>query len=120
MPWWDILLGRKVQRLVKGPAKLLKIVTMTGRYGPSLAKLLIGQLVVVQSVRSAFEKSFVQGGGGPALQLTGTINTVAASTTITGTNTLFTTELHVGAEIAIAGQYFTVTAIASNTSMTVL
>jgi len=61
----------------------------------------------------------IQAAGGPATQLTGTINTVAASSTITGTNTLFTTELHVGAEIAIAGQYFTVTAIASNTSMTV-
>lgn len=61
----------------------------------------------------------IQGAGGPPQQLTGTINTVAASTTITGTNTLFTTELHIGAEIAIAGQYFTVTAIASNTSMTV-
>lgn len=61
----------------------------------------------------------IQGGGGPAQALTGSINTVSASTTVTGTNTLFTTELHVGAEIAIAGQYFTVTAIASNTSMTV-
>ena len=61
----------------------------------------------------------IQGAGGPAIALTGSINTVAASATITGTNTLFTTELHVGAEIAIAGQYFTVTAIASNTSMTV-
>ena len=61
----------------------------------------------------------IQGAGGPSAQMTGTINTVAASTTVTGTSTLFTTELHVGAEIAIAGQYFTVTAIASNTSMTV-
>jgi len=68
-------------------------------------------------VQSNFVK--ISGAGGPAVQLTGTINTVAASTTVTGTNTLFTTELHVGAEIAIAGQYFTVTAIASNTSMTV-
>ena len=61
----------------------------------------------------------IQGAGGPARVLTGQINTVAASATVTGTNTLFTTELHVGAEIAIAGQYLTVTAIASDTSMTV-
>ena len=61
----------------------------------------------------------IQGAGGPARALTGQINTVAASTTVTGVNTLFTTELHVGAEIAIGGQYLTVTAIASDTSMTV-
>jgi len=61
----------------------------------------------------------IQGAGGPARALTGQINTVSASTTVTGVNTLFTTELHVGAEIAIAGQYLTVTAIASDTSMTV-
>lgn len=61
----------------------------------------------------------IQGAGGPARALTGQINSVAASATVTGINTLFTTELHVGAEIAIAGQYLTVTAIASDTSMTV-
>ena len=61
----------------------------------------------------------IQGAGGPARALTGQINTVSASTTVTGVNTLFTTELHVGAEIAIGGQYLTVTAIASDTSMTV-
>lgn len=61
----------------------------------------------------------IQGAGGPARALTGQINTVSASTTVTGVNTLFTLELHVGAEIAIAGQYLTVTAIASDTSMTV-
>ena len=61
----------------------------------------------------------IQGAGGPARALTGQINSVSAATTVTGVNTLFTTELHVGAEIAIAGQYLTVTAIASDTSMTV-
>jgi hypothetical protein len=61
----------------------------------------------------------IQGAGGPARALTGQINSVAASATVTGVNTLFTTELHVGAEIAIAGQYLTVTAIASDVSMTV-
>jgi hypothetical protein len=61
----------------------------------------------------------IQGAGGPARSLTGQINTISASATITGTNTLFTTELHVGAEVAIGGQYLTVLAIASDTSMTV-
>jgi len=61
----------------------------------------------------------IHGAGGPPVATTGHINTVSASTTITGTGTLFTTELHVGAEISIAGQYFVVTAIASDTSMTV-
>ena len=59
----------------------------------------------------------IQGAGGPAQALTG--QATAATSTVTGTNTLFTTELHVGAEICIAGQYLTVTAIASNTSLTV-
>jgi len=61
----------------------------------------------------------VQGGGGLPLPLNGYINTVAGSSTITGTSTNFTTQLHVGAEIVIAGQYLTVTAIASDTSLTV-
>jgi hypothetical protein len=60
----------------------------------------------------------IAGGGGPAQQLTGTV-TASASTTLTGTNTLFTTELHVGAEICVAGQYLTVLTITSNTSCTV-
>jgi hypothetical protein len=61
----------------------------------------------------------VQAGGGPSTVLTGQANTIAASSTVTGTNTLFTTQLHVGAEIMIAGQYMYVTAIASDTSLTV-
>jgi hypothetical protein len=59
----------------------------------------------------------IQGAGGPPVALTG--QCTAATNTVTGVNTLFTTELHVGAEIAIAGQYLTVTAIASNTALTV-
>lgn len=59
----------------------------------------------------------VVAGGGPSQLITGTAT--AGTNTVTGVNTLFTTELHVGAEIMIAGQYLTVTAIASNTSLTV-
>lgn len=61
----------------------------------------------------------IAGGGGPSRAITGQANTISASTTVTGTGTLFTVELHIGAEIAIAGQYLYVTAIASDTSMTV-
>lgn len=60
----------------------------------------------------------IQGAGGPAVPLTG--QATAGTNTVTGVNTLFTTELHVGAEICIAGQYLTVSAIASNTSLTVV
>ena len=59
----------------------------------------------------------VVAGGGPSQILTGTAT--AGTNTVTGVNTLFTTELHVGAEIMCAGQYLTVTAIASNTVLTV-
>jgi hypothetical protein len=59
----------------------------------------------------------VQGGGGPPLAITG--QATVATSTVTGVGTAFTTQLHVGAEIIIAGQYFTVTAIASDTSLTI-
>lgn len=59
----------------------------------------------------------VSGAGGPPILISGTAT--AATNTVTGTGTSFTTQLHVGAEIIIAGQYLTVTAIASDTSLTV-
>ena len=69
----------------------------------------------------------VQGAGGPAVAITGYAGqssaspayAIAAGTTLTGTNTLFTQQLHVGAEIVVGQQYLTVTAIASDTSLTV-
>lgn len=48
--------------------------------------------------------------------LTGTAS--SSSTTVTGTSTLFTTELRVGSTIIVGTQVRTVTAIASNTSLT--
>lgn len=60
----------------------------------------------------------IQGGGGPAVALTGTIT--ASGTAVTGSNTLFTSQLHVGAEIAVAGQYLTVATIVSDTSLTTI
>jgi len=59
----------------------------------------------------------IQGGGGPPIAITG--QATVATSTVTGVGTAFTTQLHVGAEIIIAGQYFTVTAIASDVSLTI-
>ena len=50
--------------------------------------------------------------------LTGTIDP-AASATVPGVNTLFLTEIAIGDEIIVSGETRTVTAIASNTSLTV-
>tara|TARA_R100001369_G_scaffold35851_1_gene61166 strand:+ start:119 stop:628 length:510 start_codon:yes stop_codon:yes gene_type:complete len=50
--------------------------------------------------------------------LTGTIDP-AASVTVPGVNTLFLTEIAIGDEIIVTGETRTVTAIASNTSLTV-
>ena len=50
--------------------------------------------------------------------LTGTIDP-AASTTVPGVNTLFSTEVQVGDEIIVTGETRTVSAIASTTSLTV-
>ena len=61
----------------------------------------------------------VQSGGGQATRLTGNILTAAATTQVNGQSTLFTTELHVGAEIVIAGQHLVVNAISNNTTLTV-
>jgi len=58
----------------------------------------------------------IQGGGGPAQVLSGTVTT--STTNVTGSNTLFTSQLHVGAEIVVAGQYLTVATIVSDTSLT--
>ncbi|MSR88027.1 MAG: hypothetical protein EXS69_02630 [Candidatus Zambryskibacteria bacterium] len=56
--------------------------------------------------------------GATTTVLTGSINAIA-STTITGVNTLFTTELVVGDRITVTGETRTVVAIASATSLTV-
>ena len=81
-----------------------------------------GQAVINVASGTGFVQYYpvkVAGAGGPARAITGQANTISATTTVTGTGTLFTTELHIGAELAIAGQYVYVTAIASDTSMTV-
>jgi len=61
----------------------------------------------------------ISGAGGAPIALTGQINSAVATTTLTGLNTQFTTQLHIGAEIIIAGQHLVVIAINSDTSMVV-
>ena len=61
----------------------------------------------------------VQSGGGQATRLTGNVLSASGVTQVNGQSTLFTTELHVGAEIVIAGQHLVVNAISNNTTLTV-
>jgi len=60
----------------------------------------------------------IQGAGGPAVPLTG--QATVSTTAVTGVNTQFTTQLHVGAEICIGGQYAVVASIASDTACTLV
>ena len=55
---------------------------------------------------------------GATFTLTGSINPTA-STTVTGSGTLFLSEISIGDEILVSGETRTVSAIASNTSLTV-
>ncbi len=59
----------------------------------------------------------VTGAGGPPKPITG--QATITGQTMTGVGTAFTSELYIGAEIVIAGQYLTVAAIASDTVLTV-
>jgi len=61
---------------------------------------------------------FIKLGKPAVFTLTGTIDP-AASVTVPGVNTLFLSEIAIGDEIIVTGQTRTVTAIASNTSLTV-
>ena len=57
-------------------------------------------------------------GEGPLTDLTGTLACTAGLVAVTGTNTLFTTELVVGESIQIDGNVYKVAAIASATGLT--
>jgi len=61
----------------------------------------------------------VQSGGAQATRLTGNVLSASGITQVNGSGTLFTTELHVGAEIVIAGQHLVVNSISNNTTLTV-
>ncbi|MCF7918207.1 hypothetical protein K9L27_04430, partial [Candidatus Gracilibacteria bacterium] len=56
--------------------------------------------------------------GALSTALTGTVSVTAASASVTGTTTAFTTELAVGDAIKIGSEVFTVSAIASDTALT--
>ena len=56
---------------------------------------------------------------GAIFELTGDINPVNGSTTVPGTSTLFLSEVSIGDTITVTGETRTVTAIASDTSLTV-
>jgi hypothetical protein len=74
-------------------------------------------VTAASSVVGPYQFVKISGGGGPPLVLAG--QATCATSTVTGVGTNFTSSLHVGAEIILAGQYLTVTAIASDTSLTV-
>ena len=59
----------------------------------------------------------ISGAGGPSQVLTGTAT--YSTTIVYGTNTLFTTQLHIGAEIIVGGQYLSVVSITSDTQLIV-
>jgi hypothetical protein len=77
------------------------------------------QSIVVATAPTVGQYNFVKisGAGGPAQVLSGQVTYV--STFVNGTNTLFTTQLHIGAEIVVAGQYLTVVSIVSDTQLVV-
>lgn len=80
-----------------------------------------GQTVInVASTSSftAFGIVKVIGGGGPPVALAGQVT--VSGTAVSGTNTLFTTQLHIGAEIVVAGQYAVVSAITNDTACTIV
>ena len=75
--------------------------------------------IVVATAPTVGQYNFVKiaGAGGPPQVLTGQVTYV--QNYVTGTNTLFTTQLHNGAEIVVAGQYLTVVNIISDTQLVV-
>jgi hypothetical protein len=56
----------------------------------------------------------IQNAGGPPVMLTGSVAVTGLGTTVQGYGTKFGTELHVGAEVCIAGIYTTVASITSD------
>ena len=77
------------------------------------------QTIVVATAPTVGQYNFVKvsGAGGPPKVLSGQVT--YASTFVYGTNTLFTSELHIGAELIVAGQYLTVVSIVSDTILNV-
>ena len=97
--------------------KFTQATTILGTAGTSYP---VGtQSIVVASAPTIGQYNFVKvsGAGGMPQVLTGQVT--YASTFVYGVNTLFTTQLHIGAEIVVAGQYLTVVSIVSDTVLNV-
>jgi hypothetical protein len=77
------------------------------------------QSIVVATAPTIGQYNFVKisGAGGPAIPLSGQVTYI--STFVNGANTAFTTQLHIGAEIVVGGQYLTVVNIVSDTQLIV-
>jgi len=77
------------------------------------------QSIVVAAAPTIGQYNFVKisGAGGPAIPLSGQVTYI--STFVNGANTAFTTQLHIGAEIVVGGQYLTVVNIISDTQLIV-
>lgn len=96
---------------------------LTGKFyvEKSLA-LAVGTSVVLKDISFSNKSGefglFIKLGKPAVFTLTGTIDP-AASVTVPGVNTLFLSEIAIGDEIIVTGETRTVTAIASNTSLTV-
>ena len=91
-------------------------------YVEKLLALAVGTSVTLKDIsfnnKSGEFGLFIKLGKPAVFTLTGTIDP-AASVTVPGVNTLFLSEIAIGDEIIVAGETRTVTAIASNTSLTV-
>lgn len=100
------ILGRSLNLPVNSivPAKATTAVSLAGNLNSNLAAGAINQVLTTASALNS--------------KLTGTIDP-AASTTLTGVGTAFLSELAVGDVITVSGETRTISAIASDTSLTV-
>tara|TARA_R110000822_G_scaffold129697_3_gene266017 strand:+ start:1652 stop:2161 length:510 start_codon:yes stop_codon:yes gene_type:complete len=96
---------------------------LTGKFYVEKSKVLsVGTSVTLKDIKFNNKIGefglYVKLGKPNVFTLTGTIDP-AASATVTGVNTLFLSEVAIGDEIIVTGETRTITAIASNTSLTV-
>ncbi len=100
------ILGRSLNLPVSSivPAKATTAVSLAGNLNSNLAAGAVNQVLTTASALNS--------------KLTGTIDPTA-STTLTGVGTAFNSELAVGDLVTVSGETRTITAIASDTSLTV-
>ena len=97
--------------------KWSQVTTLAGGSGTNYPLGTTTLTVTASTITGPYQFVKISGAGGPPLVLAG--QATCATSTVTGVGTNFTSSLHIGAEIILAGQYLTVTAIASDTSLTV-